>query len=454
MKKKLVLGMLAAAAVMQATSPAMAQYNDNRPGRYPEAPMPPPPPGQYLQEGTLEIQGISRKSGGEYYRISLRRAVSLERIEVAALAMRLKIHDASVITEDGQRVSIREFRNTAVFGVGSRAVSENLNLRSRIVAIDILAESYGGYADVRVTALSTDERPQLVLGNLQPERPQRPDRPNRPERPDRPGNGGGHGGGNNVCARRADVTQLLAQLDADMETYSRTKNSASYGSPVYNMAERELQATAAKMIEVANSREGKETALEKLEILGALYFKKMNQSSYGSTQYNAYSAVGTAMFNAMEKGLEVTMACDLRSTQELLAKADEMSRKMNQQSYGSVAYNAYMGLSKKLYSEAPGFFEKEAYQNRRTYVDMNTDLEAFFAKGVSYSYGSVAYNSYQELVQKASLVAQASLRASLPGMRPLERIELVKQFDSRKNRFSYGSVIYNHYEAMRDISSK
>ena len=188
MKKKLILGMLAAAAVLQAAHPAMAQHNDNRPGRYPEAPpMPPPPPGQYLQEGTLEIQGVTRRSGGEWYRISLRRAVSLERIEVAALAMRLKIHDASVITEDGQRVSIREFRNTAVFGVGSRAVSENLNLRSRIVAIDILAESYGGYADIRVTALSTDSRPQLVLGNV-------------PQQPGGNGNGGGnnggHGGGN------------------------------------------------------------------------------------------------------------------------------------------------------------------------------------------------------------------------------------------------------------------
>ncbi|WP_374028050.1 beta-sandwich domain-containing protein [Bdellovibrio bacteriovorus] len=454
MKKKLIVGMLAAAAVMQATSPAMAEYSERRPAPYPEAPpMPPPPPGQYLQEGSLEIQGVTRRTGGEWYRISLRRAVSLERIEVAALAMRLKIHDASVITEDGRRVSIREFRNTAVFGVGSRAVSENLNLRSRIVAIDILAESYGGYADVRVTALSTDSRPQLVLGNL-PQQPGGNGNGGHNGGHNGGGNNGGHGGGNYACARRADVTRSLEQQDVEMDAWSRRKNAASYNSVEYNMADRELKATAARMVQIAKSNEAKETKMEKLEVLGALYFQKMNQQSYNSTQYNAYSEVGRAIFSAMENGLKLALDCDIRTTVQLLARGDEYVGKMNTYSYNSVPYNAYSRMAQQVYAAAPNFYEQEVRRLDKTFMKIDEELDENHRKMNSYSYNSVGYNSYAAIIRKGVELSQGSLRRLVPHMGSLQRFDLVKHFDGRKNAYSYNSLLYNHFAAMKEIAAR
>lgn len=450
MKNKLILGMLAAAAVMQTVNPAFAQdVNFNRPAPYPQAPpMPPPPPGQYLQEGTLEIQGISRRSGGEWYRISLRRAVSLERVEVAALAMRLKIHDASLITEGGQRVSIREFRNTAVFGVGSRAVSENLNLRQRIVAIDILAESYGGFADVRVTALSTDDRPQLVLGNLQS------GGGNHGGNHGGGGHQGGHNGGGSVCNRRTDVTSSLARLDSEMDIWSSRKNSASYNSVEYNMADRELKATAARMVEIANSRQAKETRMESLEVLGALYFKKMNQQSYNSTQYNAYSEVGRAIFGAMSSGLKLALDCDIRTTTQLLARGDEYVGKMNTYSYNSVPYNAYSTMAQQVFAAAPNYYEQEVRRLDKTFMTIDDEMEANFKKMNSYSYNSVGYNSYAALMRKGVELSQANLRRLVVHMSSIQRYDLVKHFESRKNQHSYNSIAYNHYAAMKEIAAR
>lgn len=435
MKKKLILGMMVAVSVMQVASPALAE-NSQRPGQYPASPVPPPPPpGQYLQEGSLEIQSVSRRAGGEWYRITLRRAISLDSIEIAPLAMRLKIHEASVITENRQRIQIREFRNTEVFGVGSRAVSERLH-GDRVMAIDIRAESYGGSADIRVMALSSEARPQMVLGEIAPDRPTYPDQ------------------GTNQCARRGDVIPVLKRLDADLKVWSDRKDSSSYGSTEYNMAVRELKAIAQRMVEVAQSRAARETTLEKMEALGALFFSKMYGESYGSTEFNAYSEVGKAMFSAMEGGLDLTVSCDLKTTEQILALADLNVKKMYDQSYGSVPYNAYNSLAKKLYVLAPSFYEKELRYKDKTFRHMNTDLEAYMHKAYDYSYGSLAYDSYVSMVNKVSALSQANLRQVAGHLGANVRFELMRHFDFQKNKFSYGSLVYNHYATMKEIVSK
>lgn len=440
MKKKLVLGMLAAAAVMQATSPAMAQFNDNRPGRFPEAPLPPPPPGQSLLEGSLEIQGVSRRSGGEWYRISLRRAVSLERLEITALAMRLKIHDGSLITEDGQRVAIREFRNTAVFGGNARVVSENLNLRSRIVAIDILAESYGGLADLRVTALSNDSRPQLVLGNLEAQRPQRPNRPDH--------------GGNGICSRFADVTFSLQQLDSELSEWSRRKGAATYGTTEYVMADRELLNTSKRMVQIARSNDAKATRLEKLEVLAALFFQKMGRETYGTTQYQAYSEVGSAIFGAMGSGLQMFIECEIRTTAQLLARGDEFIEKMNRYTYGTVPYDSYSKLAQQIFAAAPNYYQQEVLRLDKNFMLINDELDAFHKKMNSYTYGTIGYGAYDALVNKGAGLSQASLRRLVLHMNSLQRFDLVKHFDNRKNAFTYGTVLYGHYVELKEIAAR
>ncbi|WP_413944225.1 beta-sandwich domain-containing protein [Bdellovibrio sp. HCB-162] len=133
---------------------------------------PPPAPVQSLREGSVAINTVTRQSGGQWYRVLVTEPLTLDRVEVAATAVRVKIHEGSVVTQRGQRISIREFQNTPVFDAGSRAVSENLNVRERIVAIDLRMESYGGYAAVEVKALSNEGRPRLALENNEPVRPQ------------------------------------------------------------------------------------------------------------------------------------------------------------------------------------------------------------------------------------------------------------------------------------------
>ncbi|WP_413613197.1 beta-sandwich domain-containing protein [Bdellovibrio sp. HCB-110] len=138
----------------------------SRPPRYPEVPprpnLPPPPPAQSRYEGTANISQITRRSGGEWIRINVNNAVSLERLEVRALSAGVKIHEAIVHTGSGDQIRVRELSPTPTFYAGDTAVSENLNLgRERVQAIDIRAESMGGNADVLVRAISNSGYPSL-----------------------------------------------------------------------------------------------------------------------------------------------------------------------------------------------------------------------------------------------------------------------------------------------------
>jgi surface antigen len=146
----------------------IGRQEPSRPPRYPEVPSrptpPAPPSSQARLEGTVEITQITRRTNGEWFRITLRTPVSLERIEIQALAAGVKIHEATVYTTSGMTRQIREFTPTPTFYSGDTAVSENLNLgRERVQVIDLRAESMGGYADVLVRALSNENYPSLSV---------------------------------------------------------------------------------------------------------------------------------------------------------------------------------------------------------------------------------------------------------------------------------------------------
>lgn len=439
MKTKLILGMLIATATVQASVPALAQQ-EGRPGRYPQAPMPPPPPGQgsYLQEGRVEIQSVTRSSGGAWYRVSLRRALRLERVEVTVLSQRLKLHESILHTADGQRISVREFQNVNVLGAGSRAVSEILNTRSGIVAIDLRAESYGGFADISVSALSSEDRPQLVVGDLAPQMPSQP--------------GNGHGG--NGCYNRSDVTRSLERIGNEVEDWAARLARSTYSSVEYSMASRQLQQISARMVSLAQSREAQESSLTRLEALVEVFLKKINTYTYDSLPYNAFSQTSTAMFKSMVAGLNSATQCEIRTTDELLRFGENFLEKMGKSTYASTSYNGYSLLAQTLYKKAPGMYEQESNRNGKEFRQMDLDMEMFGKKMNTYPYTSLGYNSYSALVQKAAGMSEAQFRQVARRFSAVERFELVRYFETRRSAYAYTSAIYNHYDKMMQIAAE
>lgn len=80
--------------------------------------------------------------------------VRINYIQVATYVAAVQIHEAYVTTTSGARYQVRELTETGSFS--SQRVSEILNIYEPIVAIDLRAESMGGYATLNVTVDSTD----------------------------------------------------------------------------------------------------------------------------------------------------------------------------------------------------------------------------------------------------------------------------------------------------------
>lgn len=132
----------------------------------PSRPIPPPSPVQSRNEGSVQINQVTRRSGGEWYRLTLRNPVNVENVEVRALAAGVRVHEAQLYTVSGNRIQIRELTNSNTIYAGDRVTSENLYARDRVQVIDIRVESMGGAADILVKVFSADGRPSMDVSRF------------------------------------------------------------------------------------------------------------------------------------------------------------------------------------------------------------------------------------------------------------------------------------------------
>lgn len=143
--------------------PNPGRPNPGRPWPGPVRPTPPPPERYY--EDTVQISAVTRKSGGEWFRLTLRRPVSIENLQILALSAGVKIHEARVHTAFGRTQYIAEMTPSRTFYAGDR-VSASYFTYERVQAIDIRAESMGGFADLRIRVISNDDYPRMDVGRF------------------------------------------------------------------------------------------------------------------------------------------------------------------------------------------------------------------------------------------------------------------------------------------------
>lgn len=121
-----------------------------------------PQPGYSQYTGSSILYGITRQSGGQWFRLNLQQPQPLTNIELRVLRANVQLHEASLITYHGQRIPIYELSNTPVLGQNT-LLGSYINRNDYVVAIDIRAESYGAYADVMVSVTSPEQPPLLSV---------------------------------------------------------------------------------------------------------------------------------------------------------------------------------------------------------------------------------------------------------------------------------------------------
>jgi surface antigen len=129
------------------------------------APVPPPPPSRVESVSSLVVSAVTRQGGGQWYRVAFAdgRAAVISKIRITVLKARVKLHQAAILSGN-QRFDVSEFSETPVFGTNeSREANYNLRSYGAVSGVDILAESFGDYADILVEITTPDGQQQLQL---------------------------------------------------------------------------------------------------------------------------------------------------------------------------------------------------------------------------------------------------------------------------------------------------
>lgn len=122
-----------------------------------------PPPSSH-NESSIVLPAVTRRGGGEWLRINVNYPIRIDYVTVRVYSAAVQLHEAFVTTRSGARYQLRELSRTGTFS--SQRVSEIFNIYEDIVAIDLRAESMGGYADLGVTVVSSDGSTTLSLSRF------------------------------------------------------------------------------------------------------------------------------------------------------------------------------------------------------------------------------------------------------------------------------------------------
>lgn len=119
------------------------------------------PPSEHYDFGSVSFYTVTRRTGGEWLRIELGHGARVNYLELINRGAAIKYHEGYAITRSGQRVSLYDLYRTPTYAYGSVIYADNPYDYNEIIAIDIRAESMGGYADLTVVVHSNEYLPIL-----------------------------------------------------------------------------------------------------------------------------------------------------------------------------------------------------------------------------------------------------------------------------------------------------
>lgn len=131
------------------------------PGRDPYPPSYPPrnpnlPPGNGSYSDSAFVPSVTRRTGGEWIHVTLDRPVSIDTMYIQPEIHGLRIHEAYLYNQYGQRLEIRSFWGLPTIYPGQYAYSERLFSYGRVQSFDIRVESMGGYANAWIRIQSPE----------------------------------------------------------------------------------------------------------------------------------------------------------------------------------------------------------------------------------------------------------------------------------------------------------
>lgn len=366
---------------------------------------------------SIVINAISRKSGGELYRVDLARALNISRIDIRVAKSRLKISKAEAVTDRGQRILLRQLMSGALLETGSTLSSENIN--ANIKFIEITGESYSQEADVSLSVVSVVGKTDLSL--------------KRPVVVTAPVNSGAS------CSNTSGESTLKNILD-QAEMWTQRANDSG-GGIQEQFAAKQAEVYVQQVLNLLNTNNGSASP-EYLQQLMNFFGQKYDAAPSGSRAENIYARLRNAFGDAYTRASTDKMNCQISrgaSSAQLIAQIVDARAKYDAARSGSREEAVYAQLSNALRPLVIPTYQREL----QSVNDFKVLEAAFYTNMDNYNRapsGSFLESVYRDMGNVARARAMEVINRQAQSMGPETKYQMIVDYQRRYNAAPSGSA--------------
>jgi hypothetical protein len=208
---------------------------------------------------------------------------------------------------------------------------------------------------------------------------------------------------------------------------------------------------ATRLVQSSNAFYGMRS--DEIENFAVELSQDFNRQNYGTALYNFYNQVRNSAWAALVEQVRIEVDGLRYSLASLQSVAEQLDSKFNRQNYGTVEYNSYNNARQLAFQGLVQAAQVQA-QNARDHVEIEQALLEYNSRFNRENYGTVAYNTYNQIRDVLAQESQARFDNEARYMGSQQLYQLQQQYNSLQSRENYGTALYNYYGQMRDIARR
>nr|WP_295901997.1 beta-sandwich domain-containing protein [uncultured Bdellovibrio sp.] len=354
-------------------------------------------------EGVGRIADITRKAGGDLYRLDLAKPVPLTQIKAKPSVGRVKLVSVTLVTDKKERIPVKTLSNVIVANTDPALISENITGDAGIATIEVQAEAMWGAAGLDVSAISNKEAPQLALREPM------------------------------SCDKKMDAA-LKEKLDTVQVWAGRAEGSAQ-GSIQEKYATKEFNRYVNEFIAALRDSKASYLSTEYTLTLLNFFTERHNASRAGSAAEQAYKNMATETFEVFLASLEneKDQECRAMSSEGLTNIALDFQKKYDASKPDSRARKIYEMMISRIGKFIPTQYRKELAAKNYNFRQADAEGYKYYKLFTTSKPDSFLKPTHQEMSMNAYAVAEQALTREVQQMDSEKRYQLIVEYQAKYN---------------------
>jgi hypothetical protein len=367
---------------------------------------------QAQYEGSARISEITRKGGGDLYRLDLAKPIPLSMIKAKAKSGKVKIVSINLVNEKNEKVALKAFNNVVLSDSDKELSADNSGNNLSVLGIEIQAEAMGGNASLDIGAVSNLEAPKLALRSG--------------------GNGGGNSDDNsNSCSKQYDAI-LKEKLDVIQLWAGRAESSVA-GSWQEKYASKEFTKYVNEFINAIKTEKTSVASTDYTLTLLNFFTERHNASRPDSAADQGYKSLANVTFEVFLASLQGDQTCRVVSSDSLIKIALDFQKRQEANKPDSRARKVYEGMISQIGKLIPTHYRKEIAAKNFNFRQADTEGYKYFKLFASSKAESFLKGTYQEMSVNAYAVAEQALLKEVKSLNNEQTYQLIVEFQTKYN---------------------